>query len=269
MINKQKIKEIIESLKDSKGYHELSLDEFRETYKEIIRENQLKDDKMFMVFLEDKVISVFVEKPDVRFMTSGKNKFFTEKDFDFVLNKDRTGTYAGKYTFIQFLKKEIELNWKKLIPIFTISLILFILANNANVLKDVNNALLLSTTIFISMFLLFIASKHNGDYRLIKDDTYYKFFQNDKYISSIAVFIIILIILSIALTNLSFEFIVWGYKITEIIFVSLITSISITLLSDCFFAVIKYYFERPKWIDYMNFSEKLLNDVKNMKERNI
>ena len=121
-------------------------------------------------------------------------------------------------------------------------------------LQKVNEMILTSVTIFISIFLLFVVSQkgHKNEFKLMKDETLYKFFQNDKYIGILAIFLVLLSILTVAISYIDLNWINLP--------LSFLTSFSLVILVICYLAIYQYYFERMKLIRILPTSEELFND---------
>ena len=249
-----KVEELLKTLEMGQGYEELTLNEFRDIYHKIINRKILKDHTVFAVFIEDRILIRFPEKPKVILVISKEKGFFHEEDLNFVTNLERMGTYKGEHRFSAFIKEEFELNGWKLIVIFFSTFTLFSITNNVNMLQKVNEMILISVTIFISIFLLFVVSQkgHENDFKLMMDDTLYKFFQNDKYISILAIFLVFLSILTVAISYIDLNWI--GLPL------SFLTSFSLVVLAICYLAIYQYYFERMKLIRILPTSEELFND---------
>lgn len=251
---RNKVEEAVKALKAGKGYEELTLDQFRDVYHKIINRKILSDHTVFAVFIEDRIFISFPEKPKVKFVIRKDKGFFVEEDLNFVANLEPLGTYEGEHRFRTFIKEEFRLNWCKLIVIFFSTLTLFSIANNVEMLQRVNEMILASVTIFISIFLLFVVSQrgYKNEFKFMKDNTLYKFFQNDKYIAMLAIFLIFLSIVTVALSYMELD--------SMILLLSLLTSFSLVILAICYLAIYQYYFERMKLIRLLPASEELLND---------
>jgi hypothetical protein len=280
----------LETLERGEGYVELTIEQFRDFYHKIINSKILNDHTVFAVFIEDRILIRFPEKSDAKFVIRKDKKdtgVFSEKDMDFIANLEPMGTYEGGYKFISFLKKELRLNWRVLIGVFFVSFVLFFTVGNVDMLRKVNELILVSITIFISIFLLFTISqgRYKNEFKFMKSDILYKFFQNDKYIAKLAIILIFLSIATVAFSyvdlnqimspnaeDISFS----GGNISEttsprlsescgmnyqiIFFLPILTSFSIVILAICYLSISQYYFERMKFIRLLSASEELLND---------
>ena len=256
-----KVEEALKTLEAGDGYEELTLDQFRSIYHKIINRKILNDHTVFAVFAEDRIFISFPEKPDVKFVITKEGVFFSKEDLNFIANLEPMGTYEGEHKFIVFLKKEFRLNWWKLINIFFLTFALFFIANNVDMLRKVNEMILASITIFISIFLLFVVSQrgYKSEFKLMKEGTLYKFFQNDKYIAMLAIFLIFLSIVTVAFSYVDLG----GQKEQNhqiILLLSTLTSSSLVILAICYLAIYQYYFERMKLIRLLSASEELLDD---------
>ena len=284
------VESALETLERGEGYVELTLEQFRDFYHKIINNKILNDHTVFAVFIEDQILIRFPEKSDVKFVIRKDKKdtgVFSEKDMDFIANLEPMGTYEGEYKFISFLKKEFRLNWQVLISVFFVSFVLFSIAGNVDMLRKVNELILISITIFISIFLLFTISqgKYKNEFKFMKSDILYKFFQNDKYIAKLAIILIFLSITTVAFSYVDLNQIVSpnaedvsssGGNVSEttslrlpescgmnyyiIFFLSISTSFSMVMLAICYLSISQYYFERMKFIRLLSASEELLNE---------
>jgi len=283
------VKLALETLEKGDGYVELTLEQFRDFYHKIINSKILNDPTVFAVFIEDQIFIRFPEKSDVKFVIRKDKKdagVFYEENLNFIANLEPMGTYEGEYKFISFLKKEFRLNWQVLIGVSFVSFVLFFTAGNVDMLRKVNELILVSITIFISIFLLFaIQGKYKNEFKFMKSDILYKFFQNDKYIAKLAIILIFLSITTVAFSYVNLNQIVSpnaedvifsGGNVSEttsprlpescgmnyhiIFFLSISTSFSIVMLAICYLSISQYYFERMKFIRLLSASEELLND---------
>ncbi len=248
------VEELLEIIQVGRGYKELTLECFRDVYHKIINRKILIDHTIFAVFIENRILIRFPEKPEVMFVIKKEKGFFHEADLNFVANFEPMGTYKGEHRFSAFIIEEFKLNGLKLIVLFFSTFALFFIAENVSMLQKVNEMILTSITIFISIFLLFVVSQkgYNNDFKLMMDDTLYKFLQNDKYIAISAIFLVFLSIVTVAISYIN---LIWIY-----LPLAILTSFSLVLLAICFLAVYQYYFERMKLLTIVPASEELFND---------
>ena len=253
-----KVEEALNVLEVEIGYKELTLDEFIDVYHKIINRKILNDHTVFAVFIENRIFIAFPEKPDVRFVIKGDKGFFSKDDLNFVANLEPMGSYKGKRKFSTFLKEEFKLNWWAIIGIFFSTFFLFSISGAVSMLQRVNEMILASATIFISIFLLFVISQRGfkNEFKLMREGILYEFIQNDKYVAALAIIVIFLSITTVAFsyTDLSY---LGDLKIFAI---SFLTSFSLVILAICYLAIYQYYFERMKLLRLLPASQEILED---------
>ena len=253
-----KVEEALNVLEAGIGYKELTLDEFIDIYHKIINRKILNDHTIFAVFIEDRIFISFPEKPDVRFVIAKSKGFFSKDDLNFVANLEPMGSYKGKRKFSTFSKEEFKLNWWAIIGIFFSTFLLFSISGAVSMLQRVNEMILASATIFISIFLLFVISQRGfkNEFKLMREGILYEFIQNDKYVAALAIIVIFLSISTVAFsyTDLSY---LGDLKIFAI---SLLTSFSLVILAICYLAIYQYYFERMKLLRLLPASQEILED---------
>jgi len=253
-----KVEEALNVLEAGIGYKELTLDEFIDVYHKIINRKILNDHTVFAVFIEDRIFIAFPEKPDLRFVITKSKGFFSKDDLNFVANLEPMGSYKGKRKFSSFLKEEFKLNWWAIIGIFFSTFLLFSISGAVSMLQRVNELILASATIFISIFLLFVISQRGfkNEFKLMREGILYEFIQNDKYVAALAIIVIFLSITTVAFsyTDLSY---LGDLKIFAI---SLLTSFSLVILAICYLAIYQYYFERMKLLRLLPASQEILED---------
>ena len=249
-----KVEELLGVIQAGRGYEELTLECFRDIYHKIINRKILIDHTIFAIFIEDQILIRFPEKPEVMFVIKKDKGFFHKADLNFVANLEPMGTYKGEHRFSAFIIEELKLNGRKLIILFLSTFALFFIAKDVSMLQKVNEMVLTSITIFISIFLLFVVSQKgpNNDFKLMMNGTLYKFIQDDKYVVMSAIFLVFLSIVTVAISYLDFTWI--GLPL------SILTSLSLVILAICFLAVYQYYFERMKLLITLSASDELFND---------
>jgi hypothetical protein len=261
-----KVREALNCLEAGKGYKELTLDEFREVYHKIINRKILNDHTVFAVFIENRILIAFPEKPDVRFVIKREKGFFSEDNLkNFVHNLEPMGTYKGKLKFSAFLKKEFKLNWLKIISLFFPTFLLFSISGAVSMLQRVNEMILASATIFISIFLLFVISQRElkNESKLMRDGIPYEFMQNDKYVATMAIIAIFLSIITMAFSYFDLSYLINFKNFTiDLMFFSLsfLTSFTLVILAICYISIVQYYFERVKFLRLLPASQEILED---------
>ena len=241
------------------------MEEFKDIYDKIMNRRILNDHTIFAVFIEDRILIAFPEKSDVRFVIKREKGFFSEGDLNFVHNLEPMGTYKGKLKFSVFLKKEFLLNRRLIIGLFFLTFPLFSISGAINMLQRVNEMILVSATIFISIFLLFVTSQRElkNESKLMREGIPYEFIQNDKYVAALAIIAIFLSIVTMAFSYFDLGYLS-NFKIfaVDLMFLSLslLTSFSLVILAICYLAIYQYYFERMKFLRLLPASQEILND---------
>jgi len=260
-----KVEEALNVLEAGIGYKELTLDEFIDVYHKIINRRILNDHTVFAVFIEDRIFIAFPEKPDVRFVIKRDKGFFSEDDLNFVHNLVPMGTYKGKRKFSTFLKEEFKLKWWAIIGIFFSTFLLFSISGAVSMLQRVNEMILTSATIFISIFLLFVISQRGfkNEFKLMREGILYEFIQNDKYVAALAIIVIFLSITTVAFSYTDLPYLsnlkIFSINLT-ILSLSFLTSFSLVILAICYLAIYQYYFERMKLLRLLPASQEILED---------
>ncbi len=261
-----KVEDALNALEAGEGYKELSLEEFKDIYDKIINRKILNDHTVFAVFIEDRILIAFPERPDVRFVIKREKGFFSWDDLNFVHNLERMGTYKGELKFSVFLKKEFLLNRWLIIGLFFLTFPLFSISGDVSMLQRVNEMILVSATIFISIFLLFVTSQREfkNESKLMREGIPYEFIQNDKYVAALAIIAIFLSIVTMAFSYFDLGYLS-NFKIfaVDLMFLSLslLTSFSLVILAICYLAIYQYYFERMKFLRLLPASKEILNDM--------
>ena len=260
-----KVEEALNALDAGRGVIELTLDEFKDIYDKIINRRILNDHTVFAVFIEDRVFIAFPEKPDVRFVIKREKGFFSKDDLNFVHNLEPMGTYKGELKFSAFLKKEFKLNWLKIISLFFPTFLLFSISGAVSMLQRVNEMILASATIFISIFLLFVISQRElkNESKLMRDGIPYEFMQNDKYVATMAIIAIFLSIITMAFSYFDLSYLINLKSFTidlMFFFLSFLTSFTLVILAICYISIVQYYFERVKFLRLLPASQEILED---------
>lgn len=278
------IEEGILKLKNDEGYLEYDLNGFKKFYHKVINQKILHDYTAIASFIEDLVLIRFPEKPNVKVVIREESKFLEKDDFSFLLNAEYFGTFKGKLTFSEILKEDVKLNGKKLLFVFTLFLSSISLGYENNMILTLNEMILTSITIFLSIFLAFVLSQKSSDAdaRLMKDGSIYYSLQRDKYILSISILLVFLCIMNIELSffgsvqlNRLEHFLTSlnGNKVVDllevhinllknikIITLSILTSLNSVFLAICYISIVQYYFEKERFLRCIYSSETLLQE---------
>ena len=200
----------------------------------------------------------------------------TEEDFDFAIYSE----FYGARTYLSlrsFLVEEISTNGFPLLLTMLISLIVFqsILGTTGKgVLEKVNELLLTATTLYLSVFLLFTVSQNVElvkDPFLFREGLTHRFFRVDQLLASLAVAVMCVSILNVILLNLSppvsVSLLGRTFTLPDVsVIAPFLSAVGVTMLVDCFLALIQYYSRRVRYILEKDLTKRLLDEV--MEERN-
>jgi len=200
----------------------------------------------------------------------------TEEDFDFAIYSE----FYGARTYLSlrsFLVEEISTNGFPLLLTMLISLIVFqsILGTaGKGVLEKVNELLLTATTLYLSVFLLFTVSQNVElvkDPFLFREGLTHRFFRVDQLLASLAVAVMCVSILDVILLNLSppvsVSLLGRTFTLPDVsVIAPFLSALGVTMLVDCFLALIQYYSRRVRYILEKDLTKRLLDKV--MEERN-
>jgi len=200
----------------------------------------------------------------------------TEEDFDFAIYSE----FYGARTYLSlrsFLVEEISTNGFPLLLTMLISLIVFqsILGTaGKGVLEKVNELLLTATTLYLSVFLLFTVSQNVElvkDPFLFREGLTHRFFRVDQLLASLAVAVMFVSILDVILLNLSppvsVSLLGRTFTLPDVsVIAPFLSALGVTMLVDCFLALIQYYSRRVRYILEKDLTKRLLDKV--MEERN-
>lgn len=266
---------------NGENYLEFTYDEFKQFYNLIDEKHILQNSLTFICFLEDSVLLTFFEKSNCKIYISEDNKFFTPDDFPFLTKKEQYGALS-QYKFLDFLLNEIKIYKLKLLTIFVSFFVFILLTYDNSLLRTINEMILTSITLFISIFILFFSKGDKKNHKkMMKNGYTYRLIQNDKYILYLAVLLVPLSIFTVGLTFATYNTILeqlslLSFSLAElieslelqkeslhffkIILMSIITSLNVTLLAECYFSIIQYYFEKEKVFTLINNSVELLEE---------
>lgn len=281
MEDNSRILENVSMFKNGINYLEFTYEEFQQFYGFIKEEHILKEYLAFICFLEDFVILTFFDKPHCKIHISKKNKFFIEEDFLFIPRIESYGALR-QYTFLDFILGEIKINKYKLLTVFVLFLLFIFLTDDTLLIRTINEMILTSITLFISIFILFFSKGDKTNHKkMMKNGYTYRLIQNDKYILNLAVLLIPLSIFTVGVTFATFKSILEhlylisfslgnfiqslqlhkdSLQLIKLMIMSIFTSLNITLLAECYFSIIQYYFEKEKTFTLVNNSVELLDE---------
>ena len=204
----------------------------------------------------------------------------SEDDFDFA------ALYATFYgarkplSFLAFLREELSANPFKLLIVFLATFfIFFLISSNGNITKliPINELIITSITLFLSIFLLFTVSQNlekSQNLMFFSTGLTHRFFSVDRYVAIIAILALLLGFFNVVLAEIlpNHNWALFKYTIQTpdslelTIIASLSTALATTLLVDSFLALTNYYFYRVRYLVEQELTRQLLDST--MKQRN-
>ncbi len=199
-----------------------------------------------------------------------KRKVLTEKDFAFAsLYSKVYGSRQYLYTSA-FLKEEVSTNWLPILLTLIISFISFrVLISAPNGIKSIEKIIELvvtAATLFLSIFILFTVSQNAElikDPYLFRKGLTHRFFRVDKLITSLAFIGFLISILTLVMINLPTTVTIFGKSLImpdAKIVVPIFSAVSISILVDCFLALINYYLERVRYVFEKDLAKELFDE---------
>jgi hypothetical protein len=204
----------------------------------------------------------------------------SERDFEFA--SLHTQFYGARIhlSFLCFLREEMSTNWLPLVPTMIILWVLFQFVlgtastGASDALEKVNELVLTATTLYLSIFLLFTISQNIDlvrDPHLFRNGLTHRFFRVDQFLAFLAVVVLCISILNVIILNISYpvSLRVWGWILTLpnlTVVAPFLTAAGVTILVDCFLALIGYYFRRVRYVVERELTKNLLDEI--MEERN-
>jgi hypothetical protein len=198
----------------------------------------------------------------------GKN-ILEEKDFDSDLApKFRFYGQRKRIALLEFLAEEIATNGWLMLLVGLICVTALAFLGNKEVYVVLNEALITSATLFVTIFLLFAVSQNSAiikDLSSFKTGVMHRWFAIDSYIAQLAIFSLCVSIAARTLTEVTLTQIRLGNTILVIsnlswVIISL-TCLSLVTLVDCFVAITNYYFKRIQMIVYRDLTQDILDDA--------
>jgi len=236
----------------------VSLDEFQRFYSIFVNLSK-SSPKVSLVNLEDRVIGQFSDIAPQHFDISDKN-LLVEADFAFIQDKIWYGATAPPEKFTLFLFKELRQNFPKLLLVAVVSFTILFLADNAALYELIVSLLIQSSTVFLSLYIIFTVSQSQSLYSdlvLFKSGVLHKYYRDDKNVTLLG-------IVTVSSTFLSAGLVYLLSKYDPNIYLqavkAVLITLNITLLFDTFFTVANYYLERNRDIIERNIAADILND---------
>jgi hypothetical protein len=202
-----------------------------------------------------------------------------EKEFEFIQKKNWFGPKSPPEGFGTFIWKEIKLNGIKFLFVALVSFILLYWVNSNNLYELLVSLLIQSSTLFLSIYMIFTVSQSKSLYKdvlLFTNGVLQKYYRDDKNITQLGILTIVLTVLTSILIFLfsKLESLLSEQWVTNISRVSkaTLTTIVIILLFNTFFTITNYYLERNKDIVERDIVSDILNreyeELQNQLEKN-
>lgn len=281
-------KEVIQAILSPSGspvIFSLSLSQFREVYQAVQRNKEntpvdvvLNGDWAMAQFsrLCNHRIRVIQDPPSGFFSRFVNKTTLTEKDFDFAIYSEFYGA-TTHLSLRSFLKEEISTNGIPLLFTMLASWIVFqffLGTTGKEILEKVNELLITATTLYLSIFLLFTVSQNMDSIKdpfLFRVGLTHRFFRVDQLLASLVVVVFCVSVLNVVLLNLSppvsVSIVGRKFELPDVtIAAPFLSAVGLTVLVDCFLALIQYYFRRVRYVLEKDLTKALLDEI--MEQRN-
>lgn len=197
----------------------------------------------------------------------------TAKDFEYAsLVASFHGSQAA-LTFPQFLWEELTSNFGYLLLTFLLAFFTLSFTSTLpedtyiNLIKSLNELLISVATLYLSIFILFTVSQNASiieDEMIFRQGLTHRFFKIDRFLAILVIVAIILCLATYVINELepSINMQILGRtihisKISTITTIS--TSLSVTILVNCFLSVVRYYFKRTRHIFERDLTKAVLD----------
>ena len=257
----QEIERICKKLLSGEIYSKalsVSLDEFQRFYSTFVNLAR-KSPKVSLVNLEDIVIAQFSDIAPQHFDISD-TKPLVDNDFAFIQYRRWYGATNTPERFTLFIWKELRQNLLKLLMVAIISFTILFLANSTSLYELMISLLIQSSTVFLSLYIIFTVSQSQGlysDLELFKSGVLHKYYRDDRNVTLLGIVTVSSTFLSAGLIYLLSEY---NPNIYLQAAKAALVTVNITLLFDTFLTVANYYLERNRDIIERNIAADILND---------
>lgn len=251
----------------------VSLSEFRDIYKEVVRQLSNQNPVVTMVFFEQEVVAFFPQYSAQKIIIQNSNKSYLKpQQFDFIIHRNDFGLTSEPTSFMGFLLSELISYWNWLLPTFVVSLIGLHFAGSENTYAMLSGLLIQSATVFISIFLIFTVTQSallQKDLDLFKQGILQQYRHDDRNVAILGLAVIIVVILNSIFVSLPYEWkaVVQGYELNkENAWAAMSTSIVITMLVNAFISIVGYYLNRSQDVADRDLTEEVfIQEVKQYK----
>jgi len=268
MIEKENIPQLVDDLLARRlrlPTPEFDLQTFKELYHEISKRRGNVQQYMYVIILGKEAYCQFSEIFNQHYLVLHSERL-SEDEFDFSSDVVCKGAKDKPPKFYEFILSEAKMNWKALFSIFCLGCLFLWLSWSVEFIQWVNEMLITSATLFFSIYLLFTVTQNTLLYKdllLFLDGIVSKYFTDDRLLATTSVFSIPVALVgasaarieySISVSVLRQSFQIEVHKVVSV----LVTSLALSILANCFLAVIDYYIERNKDMIERNLSTEAL-----------
>ena len=221
-----------------------------------------------VVLLGDSAYFRFTDLSPQHYLITGAQGPLYKEDFEFAKEAHFYGATRQLPTLKDFLWGEIRLNRWLLILISIVSTVVLAWINDDNLNIMINELILTSGTIFVTMFSLFTVFSIRTlqtDIRLYSTGFIHEFMRYDKYVVLLAVATILLAILNVGLVKVPTNAALTLQWIPRSVPVGLahhsvpiLTALALAMLVDCLVSIPSYYFERMRTVVDMDMANRIL-----------
>lgn len=216
------------------------------------------------VFMEDSILIVWREFPDLSVWVHDPGAFFLTKDVSFLGNPKLAGTYSGPLRLSTFVKTELRLNWQWLLTSFSLILVLGIWTRSLSMLRSLDVILVTVVAFWVAMFAVVAPGRYQQARArdLFRNGLLYRQFTNDQFLGRTAVVSLVASTLATAVSFASAPTVtILGVPLNPILSACVIlTSLSGTLATLCFVSIYKYYLEQAKAVEYAIATREIVED---------
>jgi hypothetical protein len=243
---------------------DVSLEEFQNIYSTFVNLTKTIP-TVTLVNANDVIVAQFSTISPQHFDIICKYTLF-EKEFEFIQKKNWFGPKIPPENFGTFIGKEIKLNGIKLLFVAILGFSLLYWVDNNNLYELLVTLLIQSSTLFLSIYMIFTVSQSKSLYKdvsLFTNGVLQKYYRDDKNITQLGIFTIVMTVLTSILIYLfsklesliSQQWVIYFSRISK----ATLTTIIIILLFNTFFTITNYYLERNKDIMERDIVSEILH----------
>lgn len=225
-----------------------------------------------VVLLGDSAYFQFTDLSRQHYLITGAQGPVYKEDFEFAKEAHFYGATRQLLTPKDFLWGEIRVNRWLLILITIVPSVVLAWINNDNLNTTINELILTSGTIFVTMFSLFTVfsmRRLQTDIRLYSTGFIHEFMRYDKYVVVLAVATILLAILNVGLVKVPTSAALTLQRPPISVPVGLahhsvpiLTALALAMLMDCLMSIPSYYFERMRSVVDRDMASRILRGAR-------